>query len=62
MDVRLSQRGDGQWQADIVLPDGSDHHAIGRTFGEALIELGIYLEKVRPPSDLETLARVCSGL
>lgn len=47
MDVRLSQRGDGRWQADIVLPDGSDH-AIGRTFGEALIELGVYLEKVRP--------------
>ena len=58
MKVQLNKRGDGTWQADILLPDGSDHHAIGRSMGDALMELGFYLNSIRKRSDLETLARV----
>lgn len=58
MKVDLNKRGDGRWQADIITPDGKDHHAIGHNPGAALVELGMYLQTLKPPSDLEQLARV----
>lgn len=51
MKVDLNKRGDGCWQADIITPDGKDHHAIGRNPGAALVELGMYLQSLKPPSD-----------
>ncbi len=61
MKVDLKLRDDGVWQADIVLPDGGDHHAIGRSLADALIELGMYLKTVRPKSDLQVLAETMVG-
>lgn len=46
MKLRLEQRADGQWQADVWTPDGNDHHAIGKEPWEALIRLGQYWESL----------------
>lgn len=57
MKVDLYQRAPGEWQADVILPDGRDCHAVGPSPGFALMELGHFLESLRKPDDLETLFR-----
>lgn len=62
MKVHLELNDRGEWQADVVLPDGRDFHAVGRHPGEALVELGDYWLKqpaTRDP-DLVTLVQVVS--
>lgn len=58
MRVALNQRHDGKWQADVVLPDGRDFHAVGREPWEALIELGLFWQGQRKTTDLDILANV----
>lgn len=58
MKVDLYQRAPNEWQADVILPDGRDCHAVGLSPGRALMELGHFLEDLRPPNDVETLARI----
>jgi hypothetical protein len=57
MKVDLYQRSPDEWQADVILPDGMDCHAVGLSPGRALIELGHFLEGLRQPNDIETLFR-----
>lgn len=63
MKVNLELNARGEWQADVVLPDGRDFHAVGRHPGEALVELGCYwLHQPAPrDSDLATLAQIVAG-
>lgn len=63
MKVTVTQQEDGTWQADSLLPDGTDVHARGREAADALIELGIFIKsrpKV-PDPDMQTLGRVLQG-
>ena len=62
MKVDLNKNHRGEWQADVTTPDGGDHHAVGHTPGQALIELGVYLESITPrDSDMLTLGKIMRG-
>ena len=58
MKIKLDINHEGKWQADVLLPDGRDFHAVGAEPWKALIELGIFWANQPKPSDTADIFRV----
>jgi hypothetical protein len=60
MKINLERNWQGKWQADAVLDDGRDIHAVGVQPWDALHELAEYWERhaPKPKSDIETLFQI----